>query len=78
MLNMKRTHNCNDLRKSHIGQEVVLMGWAQKRRDHRGSYFYRSAGIVLVSVQVTSSAETSSPECFTNAETVLHRVRHCC
>ena len=69
MLNMKRTHNCNDLRKSHIGQEVVLMGWAQKRRDHGGVIFIDlrdRSGVV----QVTSSAETSSPECFTNAETV--------
>lgn len=69
MLNMKRTHNCNDLRKAHIGQEVVLMGWAQKRRDHGGVIFIDlrdRSGVV----QVTSSAETSSPECFTNAETV--------
>lgn len=66
MLNMKRTHNCNDLRKAHIGQEVVLMGWAQKRRDHGGVIFIDlrdRSGVV----QVTSSAETSSPECFTNA-----------
>ena len=26
---LKRTHNCNDLREKHAGQEVVLMGWVQ-------------------------------------------------
>ena len=69
MLNMKRTHQCNELRKSNIGEEVVLMGWAQKRRDHGGVIFIDlrdRSGVV----QVTSSAETSSTECFANAETV--------
>ena len=33
---LKRTHNCNDLRKEHVGQDVILTGWAQKRRDHGG------------------------------------------
>ena len=36
---LKRTHNCNDLRKEHVGQEVILTGWAQKRRDHGGVIF---------------------------------------
>ena len=36
---LKRTHNCNDLRKVHVGQEVILTGWAQKPRDHGGVIF---------------------------------------
>ena len=66
---LKRTHKCNDLRKEHIGQEVVLVGWAQKRRDHGGVIFIDlrdRSGIA----QVTSSPETSSSECFANAEMV--------
>ena len=30
---MKRTHRCTELSLADVGQEVVLMGWAQKRRD---------------------------------------------
>ena len=66
---LKRTHKCNDLRKEHIGQEVVLVGWAQKRRDHGGVIFIDlrdRSGIA----QVTSSPETSNSECFANAEMV--------
>ncbi|PIE61047.1 MAG: aspartate--tRNA ligase [Desulfobacterales bacterium] len=36
---MKRTHSCMALGASHVGQEVVLMGWVQHRRDHGGVIF---------------------------------------
>ncbi|WP_252381523.1 aspartate--tRNA ligase [Desulfovulcanus ferrireducens] len=35
----KRTHNCNELGLSNVGQEVCLMGWVQYRRDHGGLIF---------------------------------------
>ncbi len=31
---LKRSHSCGALRASHIGQEVILFGWVQFRRDH--------------------------------------------
>ncbi len=34
-----RTHKCNDLRTEHIGQEIKLSGWINRKRDHGGVLF---------------------------------------
>ena len=31
---LKRTHTCGQLQAADAGQEVVLAGWAHRRRDH--------------------------------------------
>jgi aspartyl-tRNA synthetase len=36
---LQRTHKCGELRGEHDGQDVVLMGWINRRRDHGNLIF---------------------------------------
>ena len=36
---LERTHLCGDLRSANAGQNVVLMGWVNRRRDHGNLIF---------------------------------------
>ena len=38
-MNKYRTHNCNELNKDNEGQEIVLSGWINKKRDHGNLLF---------------------------------------
>ena len=38
-MNKYRTHNCNELRKTNIGNQVVISGWINKKRDHGNLLF---------------------------------------
>ena len=38
-MNKYRTHNCNDLRKDNVNQNVILSGWINKKRDHGNLLF---------------------------------------
>ena len=34
-----RTHNCNELNLTHKGNQIVLSGWINKKRDHGNLLF---------------------------------------
>ncbi len=64
---LKRTHSCGELREDHIGQETILFGWVQNRRDHGGCIFIdlRDRGGLT---QVVFDPETSAKEAFETAD----------
>ena len=38
-MNKYRSHNCNELQKEHLGMEVSISGWINKKRDHGNLLF---------------------------------------
>ena len=36
----KRTHNCGEMRKGEVGEDVTLMGWVQNYREHKAVVFF--------------------------------------
>ena len=38
-MNKYRTHNCSELNKDNNGQDIVLSGWINKKRDHGNLLF---------------------------------------
>lgn len=62
-----RSHYCGELNEQHVGQEVVLCGWAHRRRDHGGVIFVDLRDIEGIA-QIVIDPDTK--ESFALAETV--------
>ena len=70
----KRSDFCGGLRSSHINQEVVLMGWVSKRRDHGGLIFIDlrdKDGIAQIVFDPEKSAEAHAKAEAARSEYVL-------
>ena len=65
--NLQRTHMCGDLRVEQAGQDVVLMGWVNRRRDHGNLIFLDvrdRSGItqVVLDIEVSDEAHAKAPK----------------
>ena len=62
-----RTHYCGELNKSHENEEVILCGWAHRRRDHGGVIFIDlrdREGLAQIVI------DPDTPDAFKIAETI--------
>jgi aspartyl-tRNA synthetase len=60
---MLKTHHAGDLRKEHVGQQVAVAGWVNRRRDHGGLIFIDlrdRSGIVQVLANPDAAPEAHS------------------
>ena len=56
----QRTHACGEVTEAHVGQQIVLKGWVQRRRDLGGLIFVDMrdrTGIIQVVFNPDASAE---------------------
>jgi len=63
---LQRTHQCGDLRTGNDGQQIILMGWVNRRRDH-GNLIFLDVRDRTGITQVVFDKE-ASPEAHAKAE----------
>jgi aspartyl-tRNA synthetase len=64
-----RTHYCGELNQKHIGQEITVCGWVNRRRDHGGVIFIDlrdKKGVLQVVVDPDDDALFSTAESVRN------------
>ena len=74
---MDRTHHCNELRKSDIGNQVTLAGWVHVSRDHGGVIFIDlrdRAGLTQVVFRPEENAEIAKRSHQLRSEDVIQVV----
>ncbi|EOA62998.1 aspartate--tRNA ligase [Anaplasma phagocytophilum] len=67
-MNMYRTHLCNALNLSHVGEEVTLSGWIFRKRDHGGILFIDLRDFYGITQLVLN--ESSDQELFNYARSI--------
>ncbi len=76
---MLKTHTCGELRPTHVGQEVTLAGWVNRRREHGGLIFIDLRdrwGITQVVADVGSAPEAHAVASEVRSEYVLQVKGH--
>src|SRR6184192_829453 len=71
---MYRTHDCNSLRKTDIGKQVMLAGWVHVSRNHRGVIFVDlrdREGLTQVVFRPEENAEVASEARSLGSEDVI-------
>lgn len=74
MADWKRSVGCGELRAEHIGQEVTLNGWVQRRRDLGGLLFIDlrdRSGMIQVVVDAEQNSELSQEVTSIRSEFVI-------
>lgn len=66
---MLKSHSCGALRPEHVGQEVTLAGWVNRRRDHGG------LGFIVLRDRAGLTQVVTSPEVAPEAHAVATTVR---
>ena len=66
---LKRSHYCGRLTEQHIGEEVTVMGWVQRRRDLGGVIFIDLRDVTGI-IQVVIDAKNISQEDFDKGESL--------